>query len=154
MTIYEELVKRVSEGEAFHIDFEKQTMKIGKQKIIDNGNWDKNRELIKLEYYQKELEFAMKTIYELYLGYKYSLPSERSDSKRRKYFKSLSVEELTDEELMTAEIRDVAQCKLEGYILCMVLLGVFVWNEDRHGKWFWQSKSDPDLVILRSWIEK
>lgn len=153
MTIYEELVKRVSEGETFHIDFEERTMKIGKQKIIDNGSWDKNRELIKLEYYQKELEFAMKTIYELYLGYKYSLPSERSDSKRRKYFKSLSVEELTDEELMTAETRDVAQCKLEGYILCVVLLGVFVWNEDRHGKWFWQSKADPDLVILRSWIE-
>ena len=153
MTIYEELIQRVSDGETFHVDFEKRTIKIGKQKIIDNGKYDESRTLIKLEYYQKDLEFAMKTIYQLYLGYKHSLPSERSDSKKQKYFKALSVKELTDEELMSAERREVAQCKLEGYILCMVLLGVLVWNEDTHGKWFWQSKSDPDLVILRSWIE-
>lgn len=153
MTIYEELIRRVSEGETFHIDFEKRTMKIGKQKIIDNGKWDESRKLIELEYHQKELEFAMKTIYQLYLGYKYSLPSERSDSKRQKYFKALPVDKISDEQLMCAERREVAQCKLEGFILCMVLLGVFVWNEDRHGKWFWQSKGDSDLVILRSWIE-
>lgn len=153
MTIYEELIRRVSEGETFHIDFEKRTMKIGKQKIIDNGKWDESRKLIELEYHQKELEFAMKTIYQLYLGYKYSLPSERSDSKRQKYFKALPIDEISDEQLMCAERREVAQCKLEGFILCMVLLGVFVWNEDRHGKWFWQSKGDSDLVILRSWIE-
>ena len=48
MTIYEELIQRVSDGETFHIDFEKRTMKIGKQKIIDNGKYDKNRIIIKL----------------------------------------------------------------------------------------------------------
>lgn len=153
MTIYEELIQRVSDGEPFHIDFVNRTMKIGKQKIIDNGQYDENRMLIELEYDHKELEYCMKKIYDLYLGYKYALPSERNDNKRQKYFKALPVYELTDEELMCAQNREVAQCKLEGYILCMVLLGVFVWNEDRHGKWFWQSKEDPDLVILRSWIE-
>ena len=43
MTIYEELVQRVFNGESFHIDFEKQTMKIGKKKIINNGEYDADR---------------------------------------------------------------------------------------------------------------
>lgn len=147
MTIYEELIERVSNGEAFYIDFEKRIMKIGKQKVIDCGEYDKERALIKFDGY------VLKTIYELYRNYKYSLPSERSDSKRKKYFKALSVNELTDEEMATGERREVAKARLEGFILCMVLEGKFTWDEDNLGKWFYQSANDPDLVILRSWIE-
>lgn len=146
MTIYEELIERVSDGETFYIDFEKRTMKIGKQRVIDGGKYDESRVLI---------EFCgntLKAIEELYKNYKYSLPSERSDSKRKKYFKALSVEELTDEQLMYADRREVAKAALEGFILCTVLNGTFVWNE-KMGSWFWASKNDEDLVILRSWVE-
>lgn len=156
MTIYEELIQRVSNGETFHIDFEKRTMKIGKQKIIDNGKYDKSRVLIKpLAFTEKYGVLA--TIEELYKNYKYSLPSERSDNKRKKYFKALLVNELSDEQLMVAERREVTQAELEGYIICMVISGQLTWDdflkEDQNANWFWQSKSDPDLVILRSWIE-
>ena len=89
----------------------------------------------------------------LYENYKYSLPSERSDSKRRQYFKALPVDKLTDEQMATGERREVARAKLEGFILCMIVDGFFVWDEDELGKWFYQSKRDPDLVILRNWIE-
>ena len=147
MTIYEELIESVSNGETFHIDFEKRTMKIGKQKIIDDGKYDENKQLINFK------GFVFETIDQLYKSYKYSLPSERSDSKRRKYFKALSVNEMSDEQLMVAERRESAQCKLEGFILCMMLMNVFTWDELTMGKWFYQSKNDPDLVILRSWIE-
>ena len=153
MTIYEELIQRVSEGETFHIDFVNRTMKIGKQKIIDNGQYDENRTLIDdVDDIFDTLEVLCSVKY-LYSKYKYSLPSERSDNKRQKYFKALSVDELTDEELMSAEMREVAQAKLEGFILCMILMGKFTWLEDIMGRWFYQSKYDPDLVILRSWIE-
>ena len=153
MTIYEELIQRVSEGETFHVDFEKRTMKIGKQKIIDCGKWDESRNLIDdVDDIFDTLEVLCSIKY-LYHKYKYSLPSERSDSKRQKYFKALPIDKLTDEELMSAEKREVAQAKLEGFILCMILEGKFVWLEDIMGRWFYQSKSDSDLVILRSWIE-
>jgi hypothetical protein len=153
MTIYKELVQRVSDGETFHIDFEKRTMKIGKQKIIDNGKYDESRILIDdVDDIFDTLE-VLCSIKHLYHQYKYSLPSERSDNKRQKYFKALPVDKLTDEELMSAEKREVAQAKLEGFILCMILEGKFVWLEDIMGKWFYQSKNDSDLVILRSWIE-
>jgi hypothetical protein len=147
MTIYEELIERVSNGETFHIDFEQRTMKIGKQKIIDGGKYDESRQLINF----KGLVFE--TIGELYKNYKYSLPSERSENKRRKYFKALPVAEISDELLMTAERREVAQAELEGLILCMILMNVFTWDEFTMGKWFWQDKNDPDLIILRQWIE-
>ena len=150
MTIYEELIQRVSDGEKFYIDFEKRIMKIGKQKIIDGGNYDEERMLIKLEH--NSIESILREIESLYQKYKYSLPSERSDNKRKCYFKALSVDKLTDAEMATGERREVAQAKLEGFILCMVLKGVLAWSDDI-GKWFWQSANDPDLVILKSWIE-
>ena len=152
MTIYEELIQRVSDGETFHIDFEKRTMKIGKQKIIDNRKYDKNRILIKPLSFT-EIYGVLATIEEFYNNYKYSLPSERSDNKRKKYFKALTIDKLSDKQLMVAERREVAQAQLEGFILCMILEGKFVWDESTMGRWFWQSNSDPDLVILRSWIE-
>ena len=152
MTIYEELIERVANGEAFYIDFEKRTMKIGKRKIIDNGKYDENRALLDINAISN-IETTLNMIEFLYHNYKYSLPSERSDSKRKKYFKALPVNELSDKQLMTADRREVAQAELEGYILCMILDGRITWDEKEMGNWFWQSKSDSDLVILRSWIE-
>lgn len=151
MTIYEELIERVSNGETFHIDFEQQTMKIGKQKIIDAGKFDESRIL----YTKKLLEMSdiLSILEDLYDSYRYSLPSERSENKRRKYFKALSVDDIPDELLMIAERREIAQARIEGFVLCMVLEGQFIWDEEELGKWFYQSDRSPDLVILRSWIE-
>ena len=151
MTIYEELIQRVFNGESFHIDFEKQTMKIGKKKIINNGEYDEDRILFGDT--SLEMSEILSFIEGLYSTYKYSLPSERVDSKKRKYFKALPISQITDEQLFVAENREVSQAKLEGFILCMILDGHFVWNVDELGKWFYQSKNDPDLVILKSWIE-
>ncbi len=151
MTIYEELIKRVSEGESFYINFKNQALKIGKDFLVTDGFYDDERIL----YTDSELEMSdvLSYIETLYENYKYSLPSERSDSKRRQYFKALSVGKLTDKQMATGERREVARAKLEGFILCMIVDGFFVWNEDEMGKWFYQSDRDPDLVILRNWIE-
>ena len=54
---------------------------------------------------------------------------------------------------MIAERREIAQARIEGFVLCMVLEGQFIWDEEELGKWFYQSDRSPDLVILRSWIE-
>ena len=57
-----------------------------------------------------------------------------------------------DEDMLYGKRRDPAQIELELYILCQVLLGM-EWNEALMGKWFWQSKEDKDLVILKQWIQ-
>lgn len=151
MTIYEELVKRVEEGESFYINFKNQAMKIGKEFVIADGFYDDERTL----YTDNELDMSdvLSWIELLYKRYKYSMPSERSDNKRRQYFKALPVDKLTDKQMATGERREVARAKLEGFILCMIVDGFFVWDEEEMGKWFYQSDNDPDLVILRSWIE-
>lgn len=154
MTIFKELVERVSNGETFHIDFEKRIMKVDKDFLIKNGEYDTSRLLFNNPEDSCPMELILGVIECFYRRYKYSLPSERSDSKRRTYFKALPMEEITDKQLMGAERREVAKSKLEGFILCMILEGRFVWNEKTMGKWFYQSKDDSDLVILRKWIEK
>lgn len=155
MSIYLELIERVDNGETFSIDFEKRTMKVGKDYLIKNGEYDETRELFgKLYEEPYSLQVVLHMIRELYKNYKHSLPSERSDSKRKKYFKALSVDELTDEQLMCGGKRETTQATLEGFILCSVIAGHLVWDEDvMQGKWFYQSANDPDLVILRSWVE-
>ena len=149
-----ELIERVEDGESFNIDFEKRNMKVGRDYLIKNGEYDTSRALFsKLDQDFYSLNVVLHMIRDLYKTYKYSLPSERSDSKRKRYFKALSVDELTDEQLMVAKKREPAQAALEGFILCAILAGQLVWDEAIMGKWFYQSKNDPDLVILRSWIE-
>ena len=151
MSIYLELLERVSNGESFHIDFEKRNMKVGKDYLIKEGEFDESKELISDTY---DAQTILNMIEKLYKEYKYSLPSERSDNKRRKYFKALQIEELTDEQLMTAERREFSQAALDGFVLCMIVSGQLTWDEDvMNGRWFYQSKSDPDLVLLRTWVE-
>lgn len=155
MSIYLELIERVDNGETFSIDFENRTMRVGKEYLIKNGEYYETKELFPKLYGEPyNLRVVLLQIGELYNSYKYSLPSERSDGKRKKYFKALSVDELTDEQLMCAGKRETAQAALEGFVLCSIIAGHLVWDDGvMEGKWFWQSKNDPDLVILKSWIE-
>ena len=148
MTIYNELITRVDAGENFYVDFETRTMKVGKQFLIKSGEYDEERVLS-----LKPTMDVMQIIEELYQSYKYSLPSERNSNKRKKYFKALSADEMTDRQLATGCKRDGAQARLEGFILCMILQGYLKWDEDTMGKWFWESKNDPDLVLLRKWVD-
>ena len=155
MSIYLELIERVDNGETFCVDFEKRTMKVGKDYLIKNGEYDTSRELFNKFYDEPySVHVVLHQIRELYRNYKYSLPSERSDNKRRRYFKALSVDELTDEQLMRADKRETTQAALEGFVLCSIIAGHLIWDEEvMGGKWFYQRPSDPDLIILRSWIE-
>lgn len=154
MTIYEELMQKVTDGETFYIDFENRTMRVGKKFLVKNGEYDVTKHLFHegSDVYLP-VDLLLSSINVLYANYRYSLPSERSDKKRRTYFKALPMDEIPDCRLMTAERREVAQARLEGFILCMILENRFVWDENTMGKWFWQSKGYNDLVILRKWIE-
>ena len=146
MTVYEELIERVENGECFCVDFEKQTIKIGKKKV---NLLDPERKLMR---YVDKNEIVS-DIELLYKNYKYSMPSERSDKKRRTYFKALPVDRLTDAQLVCGVSRELAQARLEGFILCAVLSGHLMWEDFNTDGWFWQSQNENDLVILKSWIQ-
>ena len=116
--------------------------------LIKNGELAEGRELG----LSSPGAYVLETIEYLYHEYKFSTPSERSD-KRTGYFKALSVHELTDAQLVCGTNREYTRAKLEGYLLCAVLGGYLKWDNS-WGTYFWQSKYDPDLVILKQWIER
>ena len=89
-------------------------------------------------------------IEKLYANYKRSYPSERSQ-RSRDYFKALSSEELSLDDLVVGEDRILARARLEISLLCWVLNGSLKWYDD--SKWFWQSKVDPELIILKEWVK-
>ena len=152
MSIFLKGLEQVENGERFHIDFEKRTMKIGQAKLIDNGEYDTTQVLYDERF--SDSRTLLDKIRKLYVAYKFSLPSERSDKKRRKYFKALPIDELTDEQLIYGVRREVAQYMLEAFILCAIINGDFSWDDEIHGKWFYKDETEQDLVILKNWITK
>lgn len=145
--IYHEAVLAVGDGARFKVDFRTRSLKLDGKYIIQAAE------------YEGELGIPpcgedgfFPHVEELYRRYKHSVPSLRSEGKSRLYFKALPEKELSDEAMLYGEHREKAQIELELYILCQILQG-FRWSPETMGKWFWQSKKDKDLVILRSWIE-
>ena len=145
--IYQNVIKAVENGAKFQIDFQKRSLRLDGKYIINNGVFKGELGIQLADERETLSEIEM-----LYQRYKHSVPSERSESKSRQYFKTLSEYDLSDEDILFGERRDKAQIELELYILCQIILG-FKWNPKTMGKWFWQSQNDKDLIILKDWIE-
>lgn len=144
-TIFEKAVDAVTNGEKFKVNLEKRNLKIGNEYLINDGKYD--------GVLYNGVGFSISTFEDLYQVYKHSRPSERSENKQRKYFKALKLNELEEDDMLYGDDRELAQLSLELYLLCWILSGTFVWDEESMGKWFWQSQNDKDLVILRYWID-
>ena len=145
--IYQKAIRDVVDGAKFKIDFSSRSLKLNGKYIIQEGKYEDDLGVISCN----ENEF-ISNIEQLYRRYKYSVPSERSESKSRLYFNALSERKLSDDDMLYGERREKAQIELELYLLCQIINGL-QWNPETMGKWFWQSKTDKDLVILRSWVE-
>ena len=48
--------------------------------------------------------------------------------------------------------REVSRFIIEMLCLSQILHG-WQWDEEKMGKWFYQSKKDKDLVLLRQWFD-
>lgn len=135
----------VMDGAKFSVDLKTRTLKVGGKVLVENGKTD-----IPIGGVVDTPGEFLYNVEDNYRLYKHSVPSERSESKRKRYFIALSERELSDEDMLYGMPRDVAQAQLELYILCQLLLGM-QWQEE-WGKWFWQSPNDKDLVLLREWF--
>ena len=84
---------------------------------------------------------ALEAAYEVY---KHSIPSEKTMHRTARFY-ALPESELSDEDMLYGVPREEAEAVLE------FALADFAYPED--AGWFWQSKNDPDLVVLKSWIK-
>lgn len=77
-----------------------------------------------------------------YAVYKHSIPSEKTMHRTARFY-DLPESELSDDDMLYGVPREQAERELEK------ALADFAYPED--AGWFWQSKNDPDLVVLRQW---
>ena len=133
----QELERRVESGAKFRISLEKRTLHINGKSVDFDEDID--------------TDFSFEKLENLYRRYKHSLPGER-DQVKKSYFLALNEEDLSDEDILYGERRQIAKFRLELYVLCAIISGALKWDES-WGKWFWQSQNDKSLVVLRSWVE-
>lgn len=145
MTCYDILVQIAQNGtDKIHIDLCNKTLKVGKQKIIENGQVVKNK-IFNNEFV--DLIGDAIDVDELYAQYKVSVPSERDCKKH--YFKALSANEMTDAQMVLGMPRLEARVRLEAYMLLASISGKIKWENQNH--WYWVGK-DKDFVVLKKYI--
>ena len=145
--LYEKIINEVKNGAKFTVNFQKRTCRVNGKVVVDGIQYEGC-----LGTYPSTEEEMISNIEQLYQEYKHSVPSERSESHRHYYFRALPEKELSDEDMMYGERREVARCRLELYVLFCIILSRLTWNPS-WGSWFWCSEKDKDLIILRDWIE-
>lgn len=144
-TIQKEFMERVQNGEPFMIDLEKKTMRVGNIYLIKEGVFESEREL------KEETDNLIDFLNDLYFMYKYSYPSEAETKRKRNYFKALTADEMTDEEMVLGMDRTIARAALESFVLISSLNGDLKWNP-KWGSWYYQGK-DKDFILLKKWID-
>lgn len=151
MNIYKHTIEAAEEELKVRIDIIGRTLIVDGNIIIDNGSYSGELGLPVLE-----TSVALEMIEEAYMRYKSSMPNEESNAKhanRRCLFKALPSQKLSDEDLAFSEYRSIARIRLELIVLIMILNKSIDWNSEQlAGKWFWQSKKEKDLVLLKEWI--
>ena len=142
MELYDEIINSVSSGSVFNVDLKKKVLQLDKNNVpLDN-----------ISVNISSSEDMLLTIHKLFERYKYSVPSERSEGKRRRYFKALKLSEIEYDDFMFGEGRDTAQIKLELYVLLSSIYHKDFWEEIFKEHFFYQSDKDKDLIILKDWV--
>lgn len=134
-------------GAKFSVDFKKRSLKLDGKYLIKDGvvSTSKGDRL----YISENFLFHVR---DFYMAYRRSVPSERSESRGRNYFKALPEKELSDDDMMYGQHREFCRAQLEVYILCCLIEGA-KWDES-WGKWFWHDTEEPNLILLREWFEE
>lgn len=148
MTIYEETIERVSQGAHCAVDFKTRTLRVNGKPIDLNGETG-------IQSFN-DLDEWLDEVENLYDEFKYSKPTQKSMKRERKSkFRALTVSELVKEAghdaLSNPVSRDVAQAKLEVFILLSLVQGTFQPDELFAKDWFYQG-ADKSLIIRKDWF--
>lgn len=147
-TMYNEIIERIKQGARFSVDFKKKELKINGKAVSVEGS-------LGIKKYDN-LDEWLDDVEDLYDEYKYSKPTQRSMEKERKSrFKALSPGELLNEfghnALSNPLSRDVAQAKLEIFILFSMVNGSFNPDELFAKDWYYQG-ADKSFIMLKNWF--
>lgn len=154
MTLYDYLIRicqRCAEGvipyEHISIDLNTRTIQIGEQTVLHHGMLSDTFHIHGLICFEGD---PYAEIERLYAQYKRSVPS-RHERLNRGYFKALSSDALSMQELENNMYRTEARIRLEGFICLASCERLIPWHVPRH--FFWRG-TDPDCIVYRNWIIK
>lgn len=133
----------------FRINFEKRNLLIDGKYIIKEGEYEGNLG----QDTNLPVQDILTTVERYYWQYLHSVPSARSEAKRKRYFRALPEHGLTENDMLYGENRELSQLRLELYLLIAILNNNLKWDDFAKDKWFWQSQKHPSLIILKQWIE-
>ena len=88
---------------------------------------------------------AFQVVEKLYSDYYRSIPGKTSKKEGHMY--ALPAEGLTFDDYLNRIDRNVAQGKLESFIVLAAAEGLFHWERG----WFWQSAANKKLIIYKKW---
>ena len=145
----QELYDKVSHGATFYVNFKERTIRVNKKLYHPDDIEDFNDFGAFSDMSEEDF---MDALYSTYETYKHSVPSERSDSHHKSYFKALPYEKLSDDDILYGWPREFTRFVLEIMFLRGVSVGKLKWH-DEWGSWFYQSPKDKNFVILRDWVQ-
>lgn len=152
MTLYDHLIhtcQRCAEGdipyEPISIDLSMHSIQIGERLVLSQGILADDIHMTGLIHFDGD---PYAEIERLYAQYKRSVPS-RHERLNRGYFKALSSDALSMQELESNMRRTEARVRLEGFICLASCAGLIPWYIPRH--FFWRG-TDPDCIVYRNWI--
>lgn len=166
MTVYEFLIHAArsysgvvngGKTEDIIIDLTRKSIWSGRLCIMRNGKLLtntvrlENRDVFQVENLIDFEGDAYEEIERLYAQFKRSVPN-RHVRLNKGYFKALSSDSLTMEELMDNMPRPEARMALEGFILLASVEELIPWHNPKH--FFWQSTTDPECIVYREWVMK
>lgn len=153
MTLYDYLIhicQRCAHGEISYehicIDLPCRTIFCGDTLLLDHGSITADAPVQELIAFEGD---PYAEIERLYAQFKRSIPS-RQERLNKGYFKALSSDALSMEELEYGMPRLEARIRLEGFICLAASAGLIRWQVPRH--FFWRG-ADPDCILYRSWID-
>lgn len=148
--IFEQTIEAVKKGGRFSIDLQGKNLRVNSKYIIRDGKLPEGAKPLKFE------GDPVQHLIQLHDRYVHSVPSQRSNSASRLYFRALPEHELSMEDMMFGEPREEARCRLELTLLLFILSGTVTWETFSKGDermWFWQSSrnTQPAMVVIKQY---
>ena len=146
-SIYDQAIEAAEQHIAVEVSLTSHSLCIGGEPVVDGGRWQGDLGVTVVDE-----AHALEMVEELFAAYQASAPDTGS-SCRSRWFYVRRADEMTDQELSMGCERSVARCRLEVTTLALILNGSLSKSGPQmQGKWFWQSKTHPRLVLLAEWM--
>jgi len=145
MEITQMVDKAIKNGIDVVVDLENKNLRIGNKVIIHEGFPCHG---YVLDFPKVTSEVALEELKFLYHKYKYSVPSERSMKKHKRYFPALPLDKLDDDCFVNADDRIECMTRLETRLLFHSIIGNLEWL-DAYGNWFYKNE---DFILMKTWF--